>query len=180
MFKGGMNLTQINPKEFKKAFEAAFMIHKRSIWWDTDKRRTSYMESHIYRTIGAYLDLEVEYEYKNIDAVFYDKGNKKGYYREIDEKDILIAVEHENDVKTIKEELKGFTNNNYGLNVLITYTGNREEYIDRRHRDIIETIKGEILIIIHSIPQKDFEFGKDISWKYYSFKKDEGKFDLLA
>jgi len=166
----------INHIEFKKAFEAAFMIHKRSVWWDTDKRRTAYMESHIYRTIGAYLDLEVEYEYKNIDAVFYNKGSKKGYFREIDEKDILIAVEHENDVKRIREELKSFEKNNYGLNILITYTGNYKEYINKRQIDIIKQIKGEILIIINRIPQKDFEFGKNIPWEYHLFNKNKGIF----
>ncbi len=62
----------ISPQEFKQAFEAAFLVNRRWLLWNTAPRRTAYMNAYIYRTLAnSFPGTEVEYEYENIDAVLY-------------------------------------------------------------------------------------------------------------
>jgi hypothetical protein len=136
----------VSPQEFKRAFEAAFLINRKHLLWNSSQRRTAYMMAYIYRTLAdSFPGMEVEYEYKNIDAVLYQSSA----INRLTDENVVVAVEHENDVRTISTELTNFANHKFPLNVLISYTGNRHEYILSRHSKTLETIYGQMLFILY-------------------------------
>lgn len=130
----------ITPIDFKQAFEAAFIVNRRHLRWDTGPRRTANMLAHIYRTIAnSFPEVEIEYEYDKIDAVLY-RGNLDC---------IDVAIEHENNVRTIETELNNFARHNFPLNVLITYTGYREKYLIIRQSSNMQALSNRLLIILN-------------------------------
>jgi len=108
--------------------------------------------------------MEVEYEWENIDAVLYQSNAINRFTND----DVVIAIEHENDVRVISTELTNFANHKFPLNVLISYTGNRHEYILSRHSKTLETIYGQMLFILYPegrLPEHH-ERGERIHWDY--------------
>jgi zona occludens toxin (predicted ATPase) len=104
----------IGAADFKEAFEAAFTVHRRHLLWDTNSRRTAYMMAYIYRTIAdCFPGVEIEYEHHDIDAVLYRD--------QYDDRHIEVAIEHENDVRSISTELTNLEKYQYPLSVVITY-----------------------------------------------------------
>jgi hypothetical protein len=155
----------VNPQEFKQAFEAAFLVNRKHILWNSSQRRTAYMMAYIYRTLAdSFPGIEVEYEYKNIDAVLYQSSA----INRLTDEDVVVAVEHENDGRAISTELTNFANHKFPLDVLISYTGNRNEYILSRHSKTLENIYGQMLFILYPegrLPEHH-ERGERIHWDY--------------
>lgn len=160
----------ITPNDFKQAFEAAFIVNRRHLYWDTGPRRTANMLAHIYRTIAnSFPKIDIEYEHNKIDAVLYRAS--------LDHID--VAIEHENDVKTIETELAKFAENNFPLNVLITYTGCRDEYIINRQSGNMTALSDRLLIILnpeHINPwngeQNDLNQHNLVLWEYFLWTKN--------
>jgi hypothetical protein len=160
----------ITPTDFKQAFEAAFIVNRRQLHWDTGPRRTANMLAHIYRTIAnSFPGLDIEYEHNKIDAVLYR-----------DNLDCIdVAIEHENDIKTIATELGNFAKNNFPLNVLITYTGCRNEYIINRQSENMNALSDRLLLILnpeHLNPwngeQNDPNQHNLVLWEYFLWTKN--------
>jgi hypothetical protein len=42
----------VSHQEFKQAFEAAFLVNRRHLLWNSASRRTAYMMAYIYRTLA--------------------------------------------------------------------------------------------------------------------------------
>lgn len=157
----------INPKEFKEAFNAAFLVHRKNLLWDTMINRTSNMMAYIYRTVAdCFPEVKIEYEYNGLDAVLLrDNGDK------------IVALEHENDVADINVELNNFNNNDFPLNVLITYTGNRTKWILTPHSKLLNDIKGTVMFILPPEKQnfKEHKLGERLEWEYLIYDGNELK-----
>ena len=137
--------------------------------------------SHIYRTIADYLDLSIDYEYRRLDAVLYDRGAK-----EPDDRTIRIAVEHENMPNKADQEARQLVTFNFPLSVLITYAGNGKKdgviayplYPDKYFREKFGLILGskedlgQFLIII-----PDETIAEERTWDYYKYRS--GCFEKL-
>jgi hypothetical protein len=92
------------------------------------------MMAYIYRTLAdSFPGIEVEYEYKNIDAVLYQSSA----INRLTDEDVVVAVEHENDGRAISTELTNFANHKFPLDVLISYTGNRNRHFQYLLRSIV-------------------------------------------
>jgi hypothetical protein len=95
-----MNTSLIKPTDFKAAWEASFLVNRRHLLWNSSKRRTAYMAAYIYRTVAeCFPGIGIEYEYNDIDAVLYRVGSDDIA------SSIEVAIEHENDVRTIATEV---------------------------------------------------------------------------
>jgi hypothetical protein len=133
--------------------------------WNSSQRRTAYMMAYIYRMLAdSFPGMEVEYEWENIDAVPYQSNAIDRFTND----DVVIAIEHENDVRAISTELTNFANHKFPLNVLISYTGNRNGYVLSRHSKTLETIYGQVLFILYPegrLPEHH-ERGERIHWDY--------------
>ena len=155
----------VSPQEFKQAFEAAFLVNRKHLLWNSSSRRTAYMMAYIYRTLAdSFPGMEIEYEFENIDAILYQSSATDRFTDD----DVVVAIEHENDGRTISTELTNFANHKFPLNVLISYTGNRNEYILRRHSKTLETIYGQMLFILYPegrLPELHAR-GERIHWDY--------------
>ena len=168
----------VNPKEFKEAFESAFIVNRKHLLWDTMKRRTAYMTAYIYRTVAdCFPGINIEYEFKDIDAVLYKGDIDKPEYKNIE-----VAIEHENDVATIGKELTNFQKSSFPSNVLyvlITYTGNKIEWILKPHSKLLDEIKGPVMFIIppENCNLKYHKRGSIIKWKYLLYENN-GFIDL--
>ena len=102
----------VSPQEFKQAFEAAFLVNRKRLLWSSSQRRTAYMMAYIYRMLAdSFPGLEVECEWENIDAVLYQSNAIDRFTND----DVVIAVEHENDVRVISTELTNFANHKFPL-----------------------------------------------------------------
>ena len=151
---------KITPYDFKQVFEAAFIVNRKYLKWDTSPRATANMIAYIYRTIAnSFPGLVIEYEYNNIDVVLY-RGNLDN---------IKVAIEHENNVKSVATELENFRNLNIPLNVLITYTGNRDKYLVTRQKDKMNKIEKQLMLILN--PEKGDQIDPNqyglVCWEYY-------------
>jgi hypothetical protein len=115
-----------NILEFKQAYEAAFVQHRSRLQWAGDLQRTTYMQAFIYPTIGEILGMSFLYEYSNVDVVFFEKTLPLGVQSEeasplkLRDEVSSIAVEHENDGRSIRNELQNFVASGLPLNVLVT------------------------------------------------------------
>src|SRR5207248_2472319 len=110
------------------------LVNRKYLFWNSRNRRTAQMMAYIYRTIAdSFPGLDIEYEHANIDAVLY-RDNLSA---------IEVAIEHENDVAGIGTEFTNFAQHNFPLNVLITYTGNRSEYLIKRHSALMSSITSD-------------------------------------
>jgi hypothetical protein len=155
----------ITPSDFKEAFEAAFIVNRRMLHWDKPRRRTANMIAYIYRTIAnSFPEIEIEYEYSNIDAVFY-RG---------DLNNIEVGIEHENSVSKIGTELNNFAKHHFPLNVLITYTGWRAQYIVNRQSNNMNRLCDRLMLILNpenldpwSGKQTDPSQHNKVVWEYF-------------
>jgi hypothetical protein len=177
----------ITSEEFKAAFIAAFRINRRHIRWKTNQQRTGHMMSHIYRSIAEYLDLLVEYEFNKFDAVFYPR-NFEGAAVE----NILVAIEHENDPRTLYREVQQLCNQNFPLNIFVTYywsglsteqAGQQPQLLESymlesylpRLREVLRNkqSQGEFLFVT-SVSGQNMEFP---IWSFFRFR--DGNFEVL-
>jgi hypothetical protein len=152
----------ISPANFQEAFEAAFLVHRRQLLWDTNPRRTAYMMAYIYRTIAdCFPGVEIEYEHHDIDAVLYRE--------QCDDDHIEVAIEHENRVETVSKELTNLGRRQYPLSVVITYTGNADTWIRQRMQPLLETWMHPLLVIypaMESSPIHQHRRGDPVRWDY--------------
>jgi hypothetical protein len=157
----------ISPADFKEAFEAAFIVHRRHLLWDTNPRRTAYMMAYIYRTIaGCFPGMEIEYEHQYIDAVLYRQW--------CDDDHIEVAIEHENRVETVSKELINLGRHQYPISVVITYTGNADIWIRKGMRPFLETWRHPLLVIYpaaESPPIHQHRRGDPIRWDYVLYEQ---------
>jgi len=154
----------IQPNEFKEAFDAAFLVNRKYLWWNSKKRRTAQMITYIYHTIAdIFPKVEVDYEYNKIDCVFFKENES------INNDNIFVAIEHENDVRGISTELNSFKKYNYPLNVLITYTEHRDLYLIDPHSELMNSIKGVLLLILNpkGYWPDEHQRGDRIPWEYF-------------
>ena len=70
---------------------------------------------------------------------------------------------------SIGTELTNFAQHNFPLNVLITYTGNRSEYLIKRHSALMSSITGELRLILNpeTYWPDSHQRGLRIPWEYY-------------
>lgn len=155
----------ITPEDFKQAFEAAFIVNRGHLRWDTSKRKTANMLAHIYRYVASSFPVtKIEYEHNSIDAVLYRN----------DLEHIDVAIEHENDVRTIENELDNFAKYNFPLNVLITYTGARDGYLNK-HSAKMNVLCDRLLVIVNPeqcCMQHDPDKHNLVLWEYLLWTKN--------
>jgi hypothetical protein len=162
----------ITPKDFKQAFEAAFIVNRAHLRWDTSRRRTANMIAYIYRTLAnSFPDTNVEHEYGEyqIDAVLY-----RNDFEHID-----VGIEHENDVKSVAKELDNFAKHNFPLNVLITYTGDKNHFLINNQSEKMNQLCDRLLVIVNpenhgwwNDEQKDQSQHNLILWEYWLWTKN--------
>ncbi len=165
----------ILPAEFKAAFDAAFLVNRKHLHWNTPKRRTAHMMAYIYRSIAdSFPGLEIEFEHEEIDAVLHPGELAR----------IEVAIEHENDVKTIGTELKNFLKHaTIPLNILITYTTAPDDYIQSRFADLMNAIIADrtrsLMVIINPKDHwpDSYRKGENILWEHYIWL--DGKLNML-
>ena len=119
------------------------------------------MTSHIYRTIAdSFLGVEIEYEYRRIDAVLRSKEGTPD--------SIVVAMEHENNVQSINKELWELHSLGCPLSVVITYTGARAKYLND-HSDAMNRFSdGTLLLIVNAEKWNPCEHsrGEAIPWEF--------------
>ena len=124
--------------------------------------------------------LEIEYEYKDIDAVLYRSDGEST----ISHDKVEVAMDHENNVRSIGKELWNFAQHDFPLNVLITYTAEKDKHITTPHSDIMNTIisgKSRLMFILypeHKWPGSYKIRGDRIRWRYYVY--DKGTLNAVA
>jgi hypothetical protein len=165
----------MTPQEFKEAFDAAFLINRKHLLWDSAKSKTACMTAYIYRTIAdSFYDLEIEHEHKGIDAVLY--RNSMG--KIISHDKVEVAIDHENDVRSIGKELWNFAQHDFPLNVLITYTAEKEKHIITPHSEIMNKItsgNSKLMVILypeHGWPGSYKARGDRIRFGYYTYENE--------
>jgi hypothetical protein len=151
----------VSPADFQEAFAAAFTVHRRHLLWDQPRRRMANMTAYIYRTIAeCFPGIEIEYEHKCIDAVLY-RGS-------CDDAHIEVAIEHENDLTKIEQEITNLQHYPYPLNVVITYCGNVDLWIYGHMTGLLtHTAWTQPLLVIYAVePPSIWEHrrGDKIPW----------------
>lgn len=152
---------KISAQDFKEAYQAAFISNRRHLLWNTKLRRTAHMTAYIYRTIAdSFPGIEIEYEHRDIDAVLYAQSGTPD--------DIIVAMEHENNVQSISTELKNLCALNCPLSVIVTYTGLRNEYLQRHLAAMERFSDGTLLFVINaeSWNADTHKRGKSIPWEF--------------
>jgi hypothetical protein len=128
------------------------------------------MIAYIYRTIGdSFPGLDIEYEHAAMDAVLYHETLSN----------IEVAIEHENDVTTISTEISNFVRQAAPLSVLVTYTGNREEYLLLRHGGAMNAVRGQLLLILNPEDKwpDSHQRGNAVPWDFYLYSS--GRLDPI-
>jgi hypothetical protein len=160
----------VTPQEFKAAFQAAFLVNRKHLLWDTKNRRTAHMIAYIYRTIAdSFPGLDIEYEHAGMDAVLYHETLSN----------IEVAIEHENNVTTIATEISNFAQQAAPLSVLVTYTGNRGMYLLLRHSVTTDALRGQLLLILNPEDKwpDSYRRGDVVPWDFYLYSS--GRLDLI-
>jgi hypothetical protein len=127
------------------------------------------------------------YEFNKVDAVFYPRS-----FEGATAENVLVAVEHENDPRTLHQEVQQLCNQNFPLNVLVTYYWSRlstekagqqpqllESYMLKSYlgqfREALRNKKsqGEFLFVA-SVSGQNMEFP---IWSFFKYR--EGIFEVL-
>ncbi|GHU57705.1 hypothetical protein FACS189444_0230 [Spirochaetia bacterium] len=136
----------------------------------------------IINQVSEEIDIEVYREYYHLDAIFYNSGdcvhpnpkNKTwGYKTEDWLTRIIIALEHENNLKTAFQEIAHLITTNSKLKVLITYAGKDDKNACAADFGsiLVNSDSTPILLIIGSCDKK--EGGSyQINWDGYILSKE--------